>query len=101
MSKCISRLLRITGPDFCCAAVVYLDKVDFGIQAVAPKLEALKGMYIEKAIRRCKAMGFQVEEVNPYALSNLVPTFGPSKSGYRIVRELGRFDRSSMDQIQP
>ena len=101
MSKCISTLLRITGPDFCCAAVVYCPTGSLGIQDVAPKLEALKGMQIEKATRRCRAMGFHVEEVNPYALSTIVPASGPSKTGIRIVRELGRFDRSSLDQTQP
>lgn len=54
------KLLRVTGPDFCVGAL--FDNEDVCVR-VGDKLTALKGMYIEKAMRRCQFEGFTVEVI--------------------------------------
>lgn len=87
----IELVLRITGVDFCAGALFAYDGQAMRCVRAAPKLEALEGMDEDKATRRCKAMGFAVERLQPYDAFSIDLHPEDQQHQARLRRELGRF----------
>lgn len=90
----IELAFRVTGPDFCAGALFAHDGQAMRCIRAAPKLQALEGMDAEKAQRRCEAMGFKVERLQPYTTLGIVVDPTNPQRPIRRYRESGRYGLS-------